>query len=334
LNLRLTGFQKKLCNVLQEGVPICWRPFAEIAAALKGSEQEVLRQTGQLKELGVIRRIGALINYRALGMASTLVAAYVPPDIVKQVVETVNSLHGVSHNYQRNHYYNLWFTLRAPTASQIETTLAELSGRFGVDFHSLEVVRVFKLDARFDAQSEGRELLQGSEKIAPLSPRLSAGVPRPLAGANKPAPVQINEGQKKVIAKLQGALEVTAEPFAFLCSQGQQKEDVLRIITELIDKGVIRRIAAVVDHRKLGFVANVLFACEVSQDKIVQTGEKLAALPIVSHCYERQTFQGWSYNLFAMMHGHNINQIQHAINKFTEAEAIDSFQLLPTIATS
>ena len=321
----MTSFQKKLCNVLQEGLPICRRSFAEIAKILASDESKVLQQTNRLKELGVIRRICGLINYRALGMASTLVAAHVPPDIAKQVAKAINSLEGVSHNYQRNHYYNLWFTLRAPTTSQIEMTLAELSGRFGVDFHSLKAVRAFKLDVRFDAQSGGRKLLQDSERISPLSPR-------PLAGANKPARVEINQDQRKVIAGLQDALEITAEPFAFLCSEGLQEEDVLRIITELTDKGVIRRIAAVVDHRKLGFVANVLFACEVPPDRIVRAGERLASLPIVSHCYERQTFEGWPYNLFAMMHGQNVSEIQHAINKFTQAEAIHSFQLLPTEA--
>ena len=332
MNLCLTNFQKKLCNVLQEGLPICPRPFAEIAKVLNADEMDVLQQISRLKKLGVIRRICALMNHRALGMTSTLVAAHVPQESLKKVAEAINSLANVSHNYQRNHYYNLWFTLRAPTVSQIEMMLSNLSGCFGVDFHSLPVRRVFKLDARFDAQSQGRKLLQGSPEISPLSPRLSAGVPRPLAGANKLVPVEINEDQKKVISCLEDDLEVTAEPFAFLCSGGLQKEDVLRIITELIDKGVIRRVAAVVDHRKLGFVANVLFACEVPQDRIVPVGQRLARLPIVSHCYDRQTFEGWPYNLFAMMHGQNMEQIESAISKFTEAEAIDSFQLLPTEA--
>jgi len=117
-----------------------------------------------------------------------------------------------------------------------------------------------------------------------------------------------------------------------LCGEGLGKEDVLRIIKELIDKGVIRRIAAVVDHRKLGFVVNVLFACEVPQERIIAAGQRLACFKMVSHCYQRETFENWPYNLFAMMHGQSMGQIQHVINKFTEAEKIDSFQLLPTAA--
>jgi len=95
---------------------------------------------------------------------------------------------------------------------------------------------------------------------------------------------------------------------------------------------VIRRIAGVVDHHKLGFVANVLFAGEVPQGRIVQAGQRLARFGIVSHCYERGTFENWPYNLFAMMHSRSMGRIQHAINRFIEAEKIDSFQLLPTAA--
>jgi DNA-binding Lrp family transcriptional regulator len=111
-----------------------------------------------------------------------------------------------------------------------------------------------------------------------------------------------------------------------------QGKDVLRIIRQLIDKGVIRRIAVVVDHRKLGFEASVLFACEVPQSRVIEAGRNLARLRIVTHCYERRTFEGWPYNLFAMMHGGNISRINRVINKFTEAEGISSFQLLPTAA--
>jgi len=125
---------------------------------------------------------------------------------------------------------------------------------------------------------------------------------------------------------------LTSEPFDFLCSESLEREDVLRIITELIEKGVIRRIAATVAHHKLGFVANVLFAGEVPQDRIVEAGEKLARFGMVSHCYERKTFGDWPYNLFAMMHGRSMGEIQRAIDKFTEAEKIDSFELLPTVA--
>jgi len=308
----LTKFQKQLCNVLQEGLPICSRPFDDLAKFLNTDERKVLQEIEELKRAGFIRRICALINYRALGRTSTLVAAHIPEENLQEVTETVNSLRGVSHNYLRSHYYNLWFTLQAESSEQIEVTLSNLSGRLGIDFYSLPVKRVFKLDVRFDA--EGQLLLQDVER------------------APKSETVELDENQKRILSKLQDELDVITEPFDFLCSEGLGKQEVLRIIAELIDKGVIRRIAAVLDHRKLGFVANILFACKVPQDRIVEAGKRLARFGIVSHCYERKTFENWPYNLFAMMHGRSMGEIQHVINRFVEAEKIDSFELLPTTA--
>ncbi len=102
MTLLLTKLQKQLCNALQNGLPICARPFAEIAKGLDSSEEEVLEQTHRLKNAGIIRRIGALLNYRALGMTSTLVAAHVPQENIQEVADAVNSLENVSHNYLRD----------------------------------------------------------------------------------------------------------------------------------------------------------------------------------------------------------------------------------------
>ena len=313
--LRLTKFQKRLCNVLQEDLPICWQPFDDLAKYLDTDEKTLLQQIAQLKKLGVVRRFRALINYRALGMISTLVAAHVTAESLQAVTDAVNALETVSHNYLRRHNYNMWFTLQAPSTQKIDLVLADLSGRFGIEFHSLPVERFFKLDVRFDALDETSA---------------AAGF---LQIVNQPSnyeTVELNENQKRVLLGLQEELRLTSEPFAFMCGDGLGPEDVLRIINELIDLGVVRRIAAVVNHRKLGFTANVMFAAEVPQEKIVQAGEKLARFGIVSHCYERRTFEGWPYNLFAMMHGRSMGEIQHAINRFAESEKIDSFELLPT----
>jgi len=315
LSVRLTDFQKRLCNVLQEDLPICRKPFDDLAKYLGTDEKTLLREIEQLKQQGVIRRISAFINYRTLGRVSTLVAAHVPADSLNAVAEAVNALENVSHNYLRQHHYNMWFTLQAPNTRKIDLTLSDLSGRFGIDFHSLPVERFFKLDVRFDALDESSAAAGFLENIN-----------QPSGGET----VELNENQKRVCLGLQDELRLTSEPFAFMCGDDLGHEDVLRIIKELIDRGVVRRIAAVVNHRKLGFTANVMFAVEVPQVRIVDAGEKLARFGIVSHCYERKTFEGWPYNLFAMMHGRSMGEIQHVVNRFAESEKTDSFELLPT----
>jgi len=308
----LTKLQRRLCNELQDGLVVCRRPFARLAEKLSTDEKTVLTETEALKKAGVIRRIGALIDYRALGLVSTLVAAAVREDKLEVVAAAVSGLEGVSHNYQRQHKYNLWFTLQAESERDIESILSGLSADFGVQFHSLPVERIFKLDVRFDAVGETQRLSQD------------------LVRAPKTERVELDRTEKLILSELQNDLEVTAEPFEFLCGQGLKQQQVLNTISGLIERGVIRRIAGVVDHRKLGYAANVLFCCKVDLERVVEAGRNLSRFGIVSHCYQRRTSEDWPYNLFAMMHGRSIGEIQRVISEFAEAEEMESYELLRT----
>ncbi len=312
----LTPLQRRLCNILQGGLPVCSRPFSEIAKLLDSNEETILKEICELKKSGVIRRLGAIIDYRALGKVSTLVTAHIPEESVQEVAAAVNSMPGVSHNYLRQHHYNLWFTLQGNSQTEIETTLLKLSTQFGIDFHGMPVTHYFKLDVRFDAENGEDVTVNGGAK----------------ARVAKTKKVELTDKQKQILTGLQNELEIVAKPFEFLCGEKLNEKDVLKIIDSLIDKGVISRIGAIVDHRKLGFVANVMFVCSVPEERIIEAGNTLANLSMVSHCYERKTFEGWPYNLFAMMHGLSMGDIQRAIDEFTEAEKIEDFEMLPTVA--
>jgi DNA-binding Lrp family transcriptional regulator len=310
----LTDFQKRLCNRLQKGLPLCTQPFAEMADDLDRTEAEVLEQTRDLATAGIIRRLSVQVNCRALGMSSTLVTAHVPPEQLTEVTTAVNRLPGVSHNYLRNHHFNLWFTLQGKTAEQIRVTLLDLQTRFSVDFHSLPVTHVFKLDVRFDVEDADAVLLQDVERVPGTEP------------------VEITDEQRQILAGLQGGLEVTSRPFDAPRPAGIDEERYFALLGELIDLGVIRRIGAVLNHHKLGFGANVMFAAQVPPERVVEAGRRLARFGTVSHCYERETFEGWPYNLFAMMHGRSMAQIQRTIDKFTAPGDVQAFELLPTQA--
>ena len=308
---KLTELQKQLCTLLQQGIPVCDEPFTEIANDLGVSTEQVLDNIRQLKESGIIRRFRGIINHRTLGKASSLVTAHVPEDKLQSVTESVNSLAGVSHNYLRDNFYNLWFTLQAQTSDEIENLLSDLQKRFGIEFHSMPVLRTFKLSVHFNVS--GNEHIFKNKAIKPKSTKVS-----------------LNEDEKYILSNLQKEIEITERPFSFLANEKLSNEDVLQIIQQLLDKGVIRRIAAVIDYKEIGFNANVLFACEVPQDRIAVTGEKLASLSIVSHCYERKTFDGWPYNLFGMLHAQSMDEIKRQVQEFTKTEKVNSYQLLPT----
>ncbi len=314
MTVELSQFQKRLCNRLQRGLSLCARPFAAIAQDLGSSETEVLRETRDLKEAGILRRISVQLNYRALGFSSTLVTGHVPPEQLPEVTAAVNHLPGVSHNYLRSHHYNLWFTLQGRTPEQISVTLLDLRTRFDVDFHSLPVTHVFKLDVRFDVENADEVLLQDDEAVPSTEP------------------VEIADGQRDILARLQGGLEVTSRPFDAPRPEDMDEQCYFALLAELMDLGVIRRIAGVLNHHKLGFSANVMFAGQVTPEHVVEAGRRLAQFGTVSHCYERRTFAGWKYNLFAMMHGRSMAQIQHTLDKFTAPGDVLAFELLPTQA--
>jgi DNA-binding Lrp family transcriptional regulator len=310
--VELTGFQKRLCNRLQRGLPLCAQPFAAVAEDVDGTEDDVLRETGDLLTLGIIRRLSVQINYRALGLSSALVTAHVPPEQLPEVTAAVNRLEGVSHNYLRQHHFNLWFTLQGKSPEQIRVTLLDLQTRFSLDFHNLPVTHVFKLDVRFDVENVDAVLLDD---------------PGPVPGTER---VEMSDEHRQVLARLQNGLEAVSRPFDAVRPEAMDEERHFALLSELIDLGVIRRIVAVLNHHKLGFGANVMFAGRVAPDRVIEAGRRLARFGTVSHCYERKTFEGWPYNLFAMMHGRNMAQIQHTIDKFTASGDVLAFELLPT----
>jgi len=283
----------------------------EIAGELGSTEAEVLQQTAELKKSGVIRRLSAVINPRALGMASTLATAHVPADQIDSVAAAVNALSGVSHNYLRDHHYNLWFTLQESSFTRIDETLSTLGRRFAIEFHSLPVAQIFKLDVRFDPEDDD-SLTQDVYEVPAVEP------------------VTLRPEHKRILGRLQQGVEIVSRPFDVLEPQAGDREDVVQLLTELNALGVLRRIAAVMDHRKLGYTTNVMLAAEAPA--AAEAGRTLARFRAVSHCYERRTFEGWPFNLFAMLHARSEAALARTTREFTSTANVRSYRLLPTVA--
>jgi DNA-binding Lrp family transcriptional regulator len=145
-------------------------------------------------------------------------------------------------------------------------------------------------------------------------------------------PATLTEVEKAILTKLQTNLEICSRPFDFLVTDTIDIDTAIATIQSLIDKGVIRPLSAILNHHKLGFDANVMFCASVAPERVDDVGTRLAGLNVVSHCYERKTFEGWPYNLFGMMHARTLAQIRRLTDEFTAAEQIEKFELLGTIA--
>ena len=137
---------KKLITLIQSDFPIVERPFADIGRQLGISEEEVISRIGEIMKSGEIRRLGASFDSRRLGYTSTLCALHVPPEKLEKAVAAINSYDNVTHNYERNHYYNVWFTLIAPSRERIGEILKEIEKSAGVGpALDLPATRLFKI---------------------------------------------------------------------------------------------------------------------------------------------------------------------------------------------
>lgn len=142
---------KKLLNILQKEFPLEEQPFLAVARRCKISEEEVLSRVQKMKDEGIIRRIGAVFDGAKLGRVSTLCAARVPKDKIDVFVQIVNTNKNVTHNYRRNDEYNIWFTVSAATAEELEEFLAEVKAKTGVnDILDMRAVKTFKINTSFE----------------------------------------------------------------------------------------------------------------------------------------------------------------------------------------
>ncbi|RLI47029.1 Lrp/AsnC family transcriptional regulator [Candidatus Bathyarchaeota archaeon] len=144
---------KELLQLTQDEFPITKSPWAELGRRLKITEEEILMRLKRLCKKGVIRKIGPIINARKIGLkASTLVVMKVPEDRIEHVASIINEYECVSHNYQREHEYNLWFTIKASNEKELRKTIEEIKRKTEIldtDVLDLPALHIFKIDVRF-----------------------------------------------------------------------------------------------------------------------------------------------------------------------------------------
>ena len=147
----LDSTDSAILNRIQSDFPITSRPFLTVADELELTEEEVIERIARLKADGIIRRIGGNLVPGKLGFVSTLCAASVPADKIDRFAEIVNRYPGVTHNYQRDNTYNVWFTFIAPSMEEIEDNLRKIVEDTGVeDILNLPATKVFKIRAEFE----------------------------------------------------------------------------------------------------------------------------------------------------------------------------------------
>lgn len=140
---------KRILDIIQTGFPITARPYEAIGHDVGLTEAETLARIRALTASGIIRRIGANFQSAKIGFKSTLCAASVPPEKLDAFTSVVNAHPGVTHNYLRDHAYNIWFTMIGPSREAIRDALAAITDQTGIPILNLPADRLFKIRVDF-----------------------------------------------------------------------------------------------------------------------------------------------------------------------------------------
>jgi DNA-binding Lrp family transcriptional regulator len=287
----LDDTDKHLLNLLQSSFPLEERPFARVAEAARLSEDEVMARTQRLLDDRIIREITPIFDTPALGYSSMLVAASVDADNPHRAAQIINKHPGVSHNYLRNHAFNLWFTIAVPPDSRlgIDGTLAALARRSGsASMRQLPTVTMFKINMNLEMEGGTEALASPAEAVQPL--------PR--------EPVPLDDFDVALIRALQGPMAVRPDAYAPAAAElGVDVERMLEHCRGMIERKLLRRVAAILFHRRAGFSANGMGVWKVPEERIMELGPKMAAVRGISHCYQRPTYDDWPFSVFTMAHG-------------------------------
>ena len=287
----LDDVDRKLLNLMQGSFPIAPRPYEHVASLAEISEQEAMERVKRLLQKRIIRQVTPIFDTRALGYSSMLVAAKVDPEHPHRAAKAINEHPGVSHNYLRNHEFNLWFTIATEPDSLLglEGTLEVLAREAGPEsVRQLPTLKLFKI--RMDLEMEG-----GTEALASS---VEASDPVELE------PQPYDERDVAAIRALQGDMPVIPQPYAPAAAQvGMSEQQFLDHLAGMQERGLLRRVAAILYHRRAGFSANGMGVWKVPEEQILQVGRQMAAVRGISHCYQRPTYEDWPYSVFTMAHG-------------------------------
>jgi siroheme decarboxylase len=301
---------KKLLNLMQGRFALCRRPFEHVAGLAGLTEDDAMARVQRLLDKRIIREITPIFDTRALGYQSMLVAAKVDSEHPHRAAKVINSHPGVTHNYLRNHDFNLWFTIAVEPGSRlgIEGTLDVLAAETGAQsIRQLPTLKLFKI--RMDLEME-----QGTDALAAAG---EAVPPRELD------PIELSDEDVATIRATQGPMPVLSEPYAPAAERlGVSQEEVLRRLDSLREREGLRRVAAILYHRRAGFSANGMGVWKVPEDEVLETGIRMAAFRGVSHCYQRPTYADWPYSVFTMAHGRSKEECDAILDSIAEATGI------------
>ena len=290
---------RQFINRYQGNFPLEERPFSRVASDLGIDSDELLSRIQALLDEGLLSRFGPLYDAASMGGSITLAALSVPQENFESVTQIVNALPEVAHNYQREHRLNMWFVVATETLERLQQALDRIEQEANLPVYNFPKLQTFYLGLWLHLDDAGHVT--------------TVPVPGPL----KQGGMIIDEIDRSIVQHSQAGLPLVDEPYAALANScGSDTQTVIERMQRMLDSGVIRRIGAIPNHYRLGLHANGMSVWDVVDDRLLELGSRVGRLEFVSHCYERpRHLPTWPYNLFAMIHGHDRDEVMQKVEQ-------------------
>ena len=306
----LDDVDRRLLNVMQGRFPLEPRPYARVAELSEMTEDEAMARVRRLLDDRIIRQVTPIFDTRVLGYKSMLVAAKVDAEHPHRAAKVINSHPGVSHNYLRNHDFNMWFTIATEPGSRLglDGTLDVLAREAGAtSVRQLPTIRLFKINMDLEMEGGTADLAKAAQVV----------------DWSEPEPVELSDLEVAIIRALQGDMPVIGEPYAPAADEvGISTERLLAELESMKERRILRRVAAILFHRRAGFSANGMGVWKVPDDRIVEIGPRMSAFRGISHCYQRPTYADWPYSVFTMAHGRSKEECDAILDAIAEDTGI------------
>lgn len=303
---------KEILLRVQKNFPLDPKPFEVIAKELGIGEDEVISIIQDQKDQKIIRQTSAIFDTKSLGYKSSLVAFEIDEDKIDDAVKILNAHPGISHNYERNHTFNIWFTMAVSpsTTLGLETTIEALAKLTKAnDFIILPTLKLFKISVKLDTTGKEakKEKVVKKEKIN----------------------IDMTPLHMDVVKLLQKDIDIKSEPFEDIINTLDINYDqFFKIVDELQQSGMMRRFASILNHRRAGFNANAMVVWDVDETNGEDIGKTAAQFSAVSHCYLRPKYPNWPYNLFTMVHGKTKEETNAVVDSIDEEIESKSHMML------
>lgn len=307
--------EKDFLSLVQDSFPLTPRPFAKIGEKIGLSEGETIAMYKRLKEQKIIRQTSAILDTKKLGYDSSLVAFAMDESAIEEAALFISTHPGVSHNYKREHEFNLWFTIAVPpdSALGLQNTVDLMAKKLGAKkVMVLPTLKMFKISVKLDVN----KTKDTKEKVV----------------KKEIEHILLTQSHYRVIAAIQEDLAAVSEPFCEVADRlYMDYDEFFGLINDLSRGGYMRRYATILNHRQAGFTANAMLVWDIEDDVSEKNGIKAAEFSAVSHCYLRPRYEGWNYNLFTMIHASNIDEINKTISQMASELTAKDYRILTSI---